>query len=66
VLQAGYEEAEHDLEPGRILSDGKHYLKVAAPGGFLLLERLQLAGRKPLPVVAFLHGFPAVTDFYFR
>jgi methionyl-tRNA formyltransferase len=66
VLQAGYEEAEHDLESGRILSDGKRYLKIAAQGGFIQLEILQLAGRKPLPVADFLHGFPSVTDFYFK
>ena len=47
--------------PGTILSSGPGGILVAAATGSLLLEELQLEGRKRLPAAEFLRGFPIPT-----
>jgi len=42
--------------PGTWVSDGRRYLSVATPGGWLDLLDLQLEGKKRLPVAEFLRG----------
>lgn len=64
IYEAIREEAFHDLKPGTLVSDGKHYLKVAVPGGYLRLESLQLAGKKRMPVRDFLCGYKFVEGSY--
>ena len=46
----------HDLLPGSVCTDGKHFLSIAALDGFLRIESLQLSGKKRLPVKDFLNG----------
>lgn len=48
---------EHESQPGTILSDEKTYLKVAAKGGYICIDELQLAGKKRMKVGDFLRGF---------
>jgi len=48
---------KHDLSTGTLVSDGKTYLNVAVPDGFLSLKTLQLAGKKRLDINEFLRGF---------
>lgn len=48
---------KHDLLTGTLVSDGKTYLNVAVPDGFLSLKTLQLAGKKRLDINEFLRGF---------
>lgn len=38
----------HDLTPGTIVTDGKKYIKVAVPDGFVSILSLQLPGKKRL------------------
>ena len=46
-----------DQETGLpLLTDGRTYLKVALPGGYLRLTSIQLAGKKRMPVADFLRG----------
>ncbi|RYY13907.1 MAG: methionyl-tRNA formyltransferase, partial [Chitinophagaceae bacterium] len=45
------------LQPGEYESDGKTYLRFAAPDGHLSITELQMEGKKKLPVVDFLRGY---------
>lgn len=45
------------LEPGEILSDGKDYLMAGTSGKPLIIEEIQMEGRKKMPVQKFLRGF---------
>jgi len=65
IFEAGYVLTTHDLAPGTLVSDGKKELKVAVNGGFILLKRFQLAGRKALSTDEFLRGFTKISDFFF-
>ena len=46
----------HDLPTGTLETDGRKWLRVALPGGFLYLDEVQLAGKKRMPVADFLRG----------
>lgn len=47
----------HQLEVGTVLTDGKKYLKVAVPEGFVSLLSLQLPGKKRLKTDELLRGY---------
>lgn len=49
--------ASHNYKVGIILSDGRKTMDVAVKGGMLRITELQLAGKKRMPVSAFLNGF---------
>lgn len=57
IFRAVPEEAEMTLEPGRVLTDGRGFLKIAARNGFLRVEELQAEGRKAMNSADFLRGF---------
>lgn len=57
IFEANPEDSNHALPAGKILTDGKTYLKVACSGGFLQILNLQVPGKKKLPVSEFLKGF---------
>lgn len=65
VYEARFETSTHDRVPGSLLTDGRSFLKVAVPDGFIELKRLQSAGRNVLPVDAWLRGFPSVSTWRF-
>jgi len=56
------ENSEHNFEPGRILSDGKSYIKVACNGGFIHVISLQPESKTRMSVPEFLRGF-RIFDF---
>jgi len=47
----------HDLKPGEIFSDGKHFIKVACTDGFISIISIQLEGKKRMNTLEFLRGF---------
>lgn len=47
----------HNLIPGTIVSDGRHFLKVACKNGFIDIASLQLEGKKRMSTEEFLRGF---------
>lgn len=47
----------HQLEVGTVLTDGKKYLKVAVPDGFVSLLSLQFPGKKRLKTDELLRGY---------
>ena len=56
IYGSGMIEEKHSLEPGSILADKKE-IRVAAPGGFLKIEVLQLSGKRKMDAASFLNGF---------
>jgi len=50
-------------QAGTIVSDGKTYLGICASDGVVLLDSLQLAGKKRMGVEEFLRGFHNPTDY---
>lgn len=62
ILESQPEIAKHLFKPGLIISDGKHFIKVACKNGFISIACLQLEGRKSMNTVDFLRGFK-ITDY---
>jgi len=56
IFKAEYEETEPEVSPGNYLTDGKTYLKFAAPNGFIHLIDVQYEGKKRMTVAEFLRG----------
>ncbi|HUX97080.1 MAG TPA: methionyl-tRNA formyltransferase [Bacteroidales bacterium] len=46
----------HNHSPGTIISDGKHFLKIACPDGFVNITYLQLEAKKKMNSIEFLRG----------
>ncbi len=65
VFAAKVENGIHDNHPGGILSDGRTFLRVACPGGYVSVTELQLAGKKRMPVGEFLRGFKDLNGYGF-
>ena len=59
IYKAKKEETRHIYPAGKIFTDGKTYMKVAAQNGFIQLLEIQLEGKKRMPVSEFLKGFQA-------
>ncbi len=57
ILRTNLEKTDHDQLPGTFLSDNKNWIKVAAKGGFVWLQELQLQGRRRMMVKDFLNGY---------
>lgn len=57
VYEVAKEKSAHDFSSGKLLSDGKSYLKIAVEGGYVNLLSVQLAGKKRMPVSDLLRGF---------
>lgn len=55
--------ALHGKHFGEIVTDGKTYIKVACADGFIVIDELQLAGKKRMSVEEFLRGFKEI-DYY--
>ena len=50
---------------GAVLSDGRHYLKIACRDGYLSVDELQVAGKRRMKVEEFLMGFKEVDSISF-
>jgi methionyl-tRNA formyltransferase len=62
VFESQLEVSKHKFKPGLIVSDGKHFLKIACRDGFINIVSLQLEGKKRMNTVEFLRGF-RISDF---
>jgi methionyl-tRNA formyltransferase len=56
IFNAASEQAEHTIKPGTVMEPTPEGLRVAAADGYVLLREVQLAGKKRLPIEAFLRG----------
>src|SRR5512138_3309744 len=57
ILRTLPEPSGNPVTPGEIVSDGRTFLKVTAPGGYLALLQVQPAGRKVMEIGELLNGF---------
>ncbi len=62
VFESQPEIAEHSLKPGEIVTDGKHFIKVACRDGFVNITNLQVEGKTRMSSVQFLRGFK-ISDY---
>lgn len=53
----------HRLPVGTVVTDGKKYIKVAVPDGFLSVLSLQFPGKKRLKTDELLRGFRLTDEF---
>ena len=53
----------HQLSAGPIVTDGKKYMKVAVPDGFVSVLSLQLPGKKRLKTDELLRGFRLTNEY---
>ena len=56
----------HQFSPGTIQTDGKTYLHVASPDGWISIKSLQLPGKKRLMIDELLRGFKITNDCIFK
>jgi methionyl-tRNA formyltransferase len=57
VYESQPEISVHKFKPGHLISDGKHYIRVASKNGFINISDLQAEGKNRLNTVEFLRGF---------
>jgi len=63
VFSSEIELCQHGLITGTVVTDNKKFLKIAAKDGFILLTRIQQAGKKNMSVADFLRGTPLSGDW---
>lgn len=57
ILKTTKEMAEHDLPPGKMVTDNKKVLKFATKDGFVAVHELQMQGKKRMATSDFLNGY---------
>ncbi len=57
IFKASKEIIAHQNEMGKAISDGKTYIKFACSDGYILINELQLEGKKRMLVDEFLRGY---------
>ncbi len=56
VFAAEMEACQPNVPVGGVVTDNKKYLKIALRDGFILLTKVQQAGKKAMPIADFLRG----------
>jgi len=56
----------HEDLPGTLITDGKTFLKVACTNGYIVIDELQLAGKKRMLTADLLRGFNNIKHFRFE
>lgn len=57
IYESQTETEKHLLQPGKIVSDGKSFLKIACKDGYVKILNLQIEGKRNLTTEEFLRGF---------
>jgi methionyl-tRNA formyltransferase len=57
IFESQPESIDHNFKPGLIISDGKHFMKIATGKGFLNIVSLQVEGKNRMSTIEFLRGF---------
>lgn len=57
IFESRPESTKHAIRPGEILSDGRHFIRIACRDGFINIVSLQLEGKKRMNSGEFLRGF---------
>lgn len=66
IFQTEKKFLSHGEKTGAVTSDGKTYLRIALPDGYLYVQSLQLAGKKRMSVSDFLNGFKTTSGLCVR
>ena len=56
ILRSTVERVATGVKPGKFITDGKKYIKIATADGYIHVGELQLSGRKAMNSVDFLRG----------
>lgn len=62
IWDASVEAADDDKECGSVVTDQKTYFKVKCYGGYLIINELQLEGKKRMKTADFLRGYSVKDD----
>lgn len=57
IFESQPEITKHNMNPGEIITDGKHFIRIACKDGFISIVNLQLEGKRRMNTVEFLRGF---------
>jgi methionyl-tRNA formyltransferase len=57
IFESQHESIKHNMNPGEIVTDEKHFLKIACKDGFIGVLSMQLEGKKRMSAVELLRGF---------
>lgn len=57
ILRTVKEIAPHSHPAGKFVTDGRSFLKIAVQDGFIVVDELQLQGRRRMRTVDFLNGY---------
>lgn len=57
IQEVNKECIEHNFTTGTILTDDKSAIKIAVPGGFIQMNKIQLEGKKAMEIKTLLNGF---------
>jgi methionyl-tRNA formyltransferase len=57
IFRSRFEKLDHEMKAGSLITDGKEFVKVYAPGGMITLEEIQLEGKRRMHITEFLRGF---------
>lgn len=62
IYESRPELSQHNFEPGKIITDGKNFIRVACRGGFINISSLQIEGKSRMNSEELLRGF-RISDF---
>jgi methionyl-tRNA formyltransferase len=57
IFESQPELAHHDMNPGEIITDDKHFIKIACKDGFIGILSMQIEGKKRMSAAELLRGF---------
>ena len=63
IYLAVYDHSNLPAAPGTIITDGKKYLKIACPDGWLSVTDIQLSGKKRMKIDELLRGFQSIGEW---
>lgn len=63
IFRSRKENGTHDLTTTNIITDSKSYIKIAVKNGYILLDEIQIAGKKRMAIDEFLRGFQLKSDW---
>jgi methionyl-tRNA formyltransferase len=57
IYESQPESTKHNMKPGEIITDEKHFIKIACRDGFIEVISMQIEGKKRMSTVELLRGF---------
>jgi methionyl-tRNA formyltransferase len=57
IFKSTYSIEKHSYATGKLLTDNKNFIKIAVTDGYIIIDELQLSGKKRMSVKEFLNGY---------